>query len=79
MQTAEMKQVEAALAMVRDSEILLINLKLSISSNSSSCDHGISGLSPYLKATKRTMRVQLINFAIRALWRLISRKLRVGN
>jgi hypothetical protein len=79
MQIAEIKKVEAALAVVRDSERLLIDLRFSISSHSLGRDLSISGLDPYLKATKRTLRVQMFKFAIRALWHWISRMIRSGN
>ena len=72
---AEIKKVEAALAVVRDSEKLLMNLRFSISSTSSARDLKISGLVPYLKATKRTLRVRWFVFAIRALWLGIARKI----
>jgi hypothetical protein len=74
---AEMKQIEAALAVVRDSERLLINLRFSISSRSSARDFGISGLVPYLKVTKRALRAHLIMIAIRALCLTVSRKIRM--
>ena len=60
MEIAETKKVEAALAVVRDSERLLIDLRFSKSSHSLGRDLGNSGLEPYLKATKRTLRVQLV-------------------
>lgn len=77
MQMAEIKKVEAALAMVRDSERLLINLRFSISSHSLGRDLGISGLVPYLKATKRTLRVQFVFIAIRAMWLRVIRNTRL--
>jgi hypothetical protein len=76
---AEMKKVEAALVVVRDSERLLINLRFSISSHSLGRDLGISGLVPYLKATKRTLRVHFFVIAIRALWLRFSRTIRSGD
>ena len=79
MQIAEIKKVEAALAVVRDSERLLIDLRFSISSHSLGRDLGISGLDPYLKATKRSLRVKLVKFAICALWHWVNRKIRSGN
>jgi hypothetical protein len=74
MQNAEIKSVKAALAVVRDSEKLLIDLRFSISSRSLSRDLGISGIYMYLRTTKRTLRVQLVEFAIRALWHWVCRK-----
>ena len=78
MLVAEIKKVEAALAVVRDSEKLLINLRFSISSNSSARGLEISGLVPYLRDTKRALRAHLIMVAIRALWLTVSRKIRLG-
>lgn len=77
--TAEMRKMEAALAVVRDSEKLLVNLRFSISSRSLRRDLGISGLGFYLKSTRRNLRVQFFHFAIRALWGRICRKLKAGN
>jgi hypothetical protein len=79
MQIAEIKKVEAAFAVVRDSERLLIDLRFSISSHSLGRDLGISGLEPYLKATKRTLRVQFVKVAICALWHWFNRKIRSDN
>ena len=79
MHNAEFKKVEAALAVVRDSEKMLINLRFSISSHSLGRDLSNSGLDPYFKATKRTLRVQLVKFAIRALWRWICRIFLAGS
>ena len=78
MLVAEIKKVEAALAVVRDSEKLLINLRFSISSNSSARGLEIAGLVPYLRTTKRALRAHLIMVAIRALWLTVSRKIRLG-
>jgi len=75
---AEMKKVEAVLAVVRDSEKLLINLRFSISSHSSARDLEAFGLVPYLRATKRALRVHMFMIAIRALWFTVSRKIRFG-
>ena len=79
METAEIKKVEAALAVVRDSERLLIDLRFSKSSHSFSRDLGNSGIEHYLKATKRTLRVQWLKIAIHALWRWICRYLQAGD
>ncbi|SPD74273.1 hypothetical protein PITCH_A2200001 [uncultured Desulfobacterium sp.] len=75
---AEMKKIEAALAVVKDSETMLINLRFSIRSESSGCDFGISGLVPYLNATKRALRVRMFGIAIRALWLRVGRKTQFG-
>jgi len=71
---SEMRKIEITLAVLKDSERLFINLRFSISSDLSGRDLGFSGLSPYLKATKRTLRVRLILFAISALWLRITKK-----
>jgi hypothetical protein len=76
---AEMKKLEAVLAVVRDSEKLLINLRFSISSHSSARDFEISGLAPYLKATKRALRAHFIVIAIRALYLTVSRKFQLSD
>ena len=75
MYKAEMKikNTEAALAVARDSERLLILLKFSISSRTLVRDLGFDGLVSYLRATKRTLRVRLIFFAIRVMWLRISK------
>jgi hypothetical protein len=75
---AEMKKMEAVLAVVRDSEKLIIDLRFSISSHSSACDLEVFGLVPYLRATKRALRVRMIMIAIRALWFAVCRKIRLG-
>ena len=76
MLTTEMKMLEAVLVVAKDSERLLVNLRFSISSHSSDRDLGISGLVPYIKATRRTLRARLVLFAIRAVWLKICRKFR---
>ena len=70
----EMKQVEVALAVVRDSERLLINLRVSILTHASTCELSFGGLVWYLRATRCKLRVQLVFFAIRAMWQGISKK-----
>lgn len=79
MLTTEMKKIEAELAIVKDSEKLLVNLRFSVSSRSLNRDPGFLGLDHYLKATKRNLRVQFVNFAIRALWHWICQKLEGRN
>ena len=74
--TKEMKQIEVALAVVRDSERLLFNLRFSISSCSSARNFETFGLVPYLRATKRNLRERWFVLAIRALWLWTSRKIR---
>ena len=74
MYDSEMKKVDAALAIVRDSKRLLVNLEISITSLSSGHNLVGHGLVPYLKATKRTLRVRLFLLAIRSLWYMASRR-----
>ncbi|MBN1843876.1 MAG: hypothetical protein JW883_16555 [Deltaproteobacteria bacterium] len=59
MSTRDIRQIRAALEVVRESEALLMNLSVSMSSVSSVDILTESGLESYLKATKRSLRVSL--------------------
>jgi hypothetical protein len=56
----DIRHVRAALAVVRESEALVVHLRGSISSGSSG--HGLigDGLDGYLKTTKKTLQIQLV-------------------
>jgi len=72
----EMRKVEAALVVVKDSEKLLIGIRFSVASRSLERDLGFLGVLNYLKVTKRTLQVRLMKLAIRALWLRILKKIR---
>lgn len=58
MPRSDIRNIRAALAVVRQSEALLLHLRVSISSASSG--HDLSGLERYLKTTKTTLQIQLV-------------------
>ena len=55
---SDVRNIRAALAVVRESEALLLHLRVSMSSASSG--HDLIGLERYLKTTKTTLQVQLV-------------------
>ena len=67
-----LKQVVAAMAVIRDSENLIMNLRVSI--KSSSTEHRLieKGLVPYLKAKKQALFFKFFLLEIRALWIRVS-------
>jgi hypothetical protein len=70
-----LKKVALALAIVKDSEKLLIGLRFSMT-RSTVRDLPILGLYPYLKATKRTLQINLIRYAFGLIWSWLINKIR---
>ena len=64
----DVKQVEAAMAVIRDSENLIVNLRVSIRSSSTERRLIEDGLVPYLKAKKKALFFKLFLLAIKGLW-----------
>ena len=56
----DVREILAALSVVRESEAIRLQLMVSIHSSSSVHDLVDSGLGSYLKTTKRTLQVQLV-------------------
>jgi hypothetical protein len=75
MEATEIKTIEAALAVIKDSELLLVKLRFSTTSRSLGCDHRFSGIDPFLKAAKRKLWAQLCKAAVGAFWHWIGRKI----
>ena len=71
-----LKQVVAAMAVIRDSENLIMNLRVSI--KSSSTEHRLieKGLVPYLKAKKQALFFKFFLLEIRVLWIRVTRRYR---
>ena len=71
-----MKEIEAALAIITESKQLIVGLKVSIISPSPELRMIDDGIVPYLNRRQRAMRIRQITFAFRVLWtRSIWRKL----
>ena len=71
-----LKQVVAAMAVIRDSENLIMNLRVSI--KSSSTEHRLieKSLVPYLKAKKQALFFKFFLLEIRVLWIKVTRRYR---
>ena len=74
----DVKQVVAAMAVIRDSENLIMNLRISIRSSSTERRLIEDGLVPYLKAKKQALFFKLFLLEIRALWIRITRPEDIG-
>lgn len=72
----DVKQVVAAMAVIRDSEKLIMNLRISIRSSSTERRLIEDGLVPYLKAKKQVLFFKLFLLEIRVLWIRITKRYR---
>ena len=72
----DMKHLVAAMAVIRDSENLIINLRVSIRSSSPELRLIEKGLVPYLKAKKQALFFKLFLLEIRVLWIRVTRRYR---
>ena len=68
-----MKQMSAALAIIQDSERLIVNLRVSIDSFSSEKNLIESGLVPYLRSKKRGLMLKMFFVTLRACWLKVAR------
>ena len=64
----DMKELNALLAIIKDSERLIVGLKVSIGSPSSELRLIENGIIPFLSTKKRTLKIQIFLFAFRAVW-----------
>ena len=71
-----LKQVVAAMAVIRDSENLIMNLRVSIKSSSTEYRLIEKGLVPYLKAKKQALFFKFFLLEIRVLWIKVTRRYR---
>jgi hypothetical protein len=72
----DMKHLVAAMAVIRDSENLIINLRVSIRSSSPERRLIEKGLVPYLKAKKQALFFKLFLLEIRVLRIRVTRRYR---
>jgi hypothetical protein len=75
----DMKEVNAALAIIKESEQLIVGLKVSIGSPSSELSLIENGVVPYLKSRKRALRIRFFQLAFKAVWAIIIWKKRSRN
>jgi hypothetical protein len=64
----DMKELRAALAIIKDSEQLIMSLKVSIGSPSPALGSIENGVVPYLRTKKRSLKIKLFLFTFRAIW-----------
>ncbi len=67
----DMKEVNAALAIIKDSERLIVGLKVSIGSPSSELSLIENGVVPYLRSRKRALKIRFFQLAFRTVWSII--------
>jgi len=79
MQISEIKKVVALLAVNKDGQRLLVQIRFSIFSRSSARNFSFSGLVLYCNAVKHTLRVYFVEFAVSILLYWMSRKFWIGN
>ena len=72
-----MKHLVLAMAVIRDSENLIMNLRVSIRSSSPERRLIEKGLVPYLKTKKQALFFKLFLLEIRVLWIRVTRRYRM--
>ena len=74
-----MRQLNAVLAVIQDSERLSFNLMVSINSSSSEKNLIECGLIPYLEQQKRYVKCRIFFLTLKAVWFKVTRGMRSKN